>query len=567
MRLLSLPKSAGAALLAWSEQVRVALQEVDQRVNQIETRSESPTPPAQAGGVYPGSFYELAKAKTIPAHAVCRAHYVNCTTAADLTLPNARRAAWLIVQNCGTQLITIKNQAGTTLITLSSSEQCKLKVWSDSSGVLDWQVSPNKWNVSSGTYTFAGVTVSAIPSGRVIFSGTGGILTHDANFTYNSSTDQLALAATGASAGILIGGDVQIYRSAADTCLIPDRLTISPPTNTQTAADVYGILVSHTANPASATAVRTFGLAFTATASGNQNYTNSTAGITGLEGAVQHTGTGTITRAIAALFFGQSASTGTLTDMTHCYALGWDVSSGATITTWNGFRADFPRSASPGGTIGTAYGFVTHPRVFSAGTMTTMIGYGVFPLGNMNAHTANGQVRLGIDIGAMPDPGAFTGTTTAAIRIQGTAGSRDGILFSNVRLFRGASLILHTDGGLKSIHDTNGLGYGTGAGGTVTQATSKATGVTLNKVCGQITMNNAALNAATSVSFTLTNSAIAATDTVIVNIASAATADSYIVTVTAVAAGSCRIQVYNFSGSNLSEALVLNFSVIKAVTS
>lgn len=113
---------------------------------------------------------------------------------------------------------------------------------------------------------------------------------------------------------------------------------------------------------------------------------------------------------------------------------------------------------------------------------------------------------------------------------------------------------------------TLGSGYTTGAGGTVTQATSKATGVTLNKVCGQITMNNATLNAATSVSFTLTNSAIAAADSVVVNIQSAATADSYIVMVTAVAAGSCRIQVYNFSGSNLGEALVLNFSVRKGVT-
>jgi len=123
------------------------------------------------------------------------------------------------------------------------------------------------------------------------------------------------------------------------------------------------------------------------------------------------------------------------------------------------------------------------------------------------------------------------------------------------------------DGGnaIKSIHATAGLGYGTGAGGAVTQATSKSNGVTLDKVCGQITMNNAALNAGVSVSFTLTNSAIAATDVVEVNIASAASADSYHVSVTAVAAGSCRIQVRNFTAGNLSETLVLNFAVIKAV--
>lgn len=103
-------------------------------------------------------------------------------------------------------------------------------------------------------------------------------------------------------------------------------------------------------------------------------------------------------------------------------------------------------------------------------------------------------------------------------------------------------------------------------GGTVTQATSKSTGVTLDRICGQITMNNASLASATSVSFTLTNSRIAASDIPVVAIASGATANSYSVTVDAVAAGSCRIQVRNISGGSLGEALVLNFGVIKMFT-
>lgn len=110
------------------------------------------------------------------------------------------------------------------------------------------------------------------------------------------------------------------------------------------------------------------------------------------------------------------------------------------------------------------------------------------------------------------------------------------------------------------------VGYSTGAGGTVTQATSKSTGVTLNKRCGQITLNNATLNAATAVGFTLTNSTIAAVDVIALSIASAATADAYSLTVDAVAAGSCRIQLRNNSGSNLGEALVINFAVIKGAS-
>ena len=67
-------------------------------------------------------------------------------------------------------------------------------------------------------------------------------------------------------------------------------------------------------------------------------------------------------------------------------------------------------------------------------------------------------------------------------------------------------------------------------------------------------------------SFTLTNSRIAATDIIVTNIASGATVNSYKLDVTAVAAGSCRIQVTNLTAGALGEALVLNFGVIKMFT-
>jgi hypothetical protein len=115
---------------------------------------------------------------------------------------------------------------------------------------------------------------------------------------------------------------------------------------------------------------------------------------------------------------------------------------------------------------------------------------------------------------------------------------------------------------------TTSIGYPVGTGGVVTQDTNKATPVTLNKISGQITMNNATLNRASSVTFTLNNSFIAATDVVLVNIASGATADVYSATVSAVAAGSCNIQLRNHtSGTDLGEAVVLNFVVIKGAHS
>jgi hypothetical protein len=123
-------------------------------------------------------------------------------------------------------------------------------------------------------------------------------------------------------------------------------------------------------------------------------------------------------------------------------------------------------------------------------------------------------------------------------------------------------------GTFTTLNATTSIGYPTGTGGTVTQATNKSTAVTLDKISGQITMDAATLNRNTGVSFTLDNSFIAATDVVIVNIASGATADSYTATIDAVAAGSCLIHLHNHrTGTDLSEAVVLNFVVIKGAHS
>lgn len=106
------------------------------------------------------------------------------------------------------------------------------------------------------------------------------------------------------------------------------------------------------------------------------------------------------------------------------------------------------------------------------------------------------------------------------------------------------------------------LGYTAEASGTVTQLTSKSTGVTLNKSAGQITMNNAELANATNVTFTLTNSTISAKDVVVLSVSSGATAGAYNCWISGKAAGSCTITLRNLSGGALSEAVVVNFAVI-----
>ena len=110
----------------------------------------------------------------------------------------------------------------------------------------------------------------------------------------------------------------------------------------------------------------------------------------------------------------------------------------------------------------------------------------------------------------------------------------------------------------------NKAGYVTGDGGAVTQSTSKSTGVTLSKKCGQITLNGAALAADTTVSFTLTNTTVAATDIIVLNHVSGGTAGSYLLNAQA-AAGSASINVRNIPSGSLSEAIVIGFAVVKAV--
>lgn len=105
------------------------------------------------------------------------------------------------------------------------------------------------------------------------------------------------------------------------------------------------------------------------------------------------------------------------------------------------------------------------------------------------------------------------------------------------------------------------LGYTTDAQGTVTQATSKSTAVTLNKSAGQITMNAASLAATTNVTFTLNNNLISTNDVLILNVYGG-TSGSYNVWVSGLAAGSATITVRNITGGALAEAITINFALI-----
>ena len=128
-----------------------------------------------------------------------------------------------------------------------------------------------------------------------------------------------------------------------------------------------------------------------------------------------------------------------------------------------------------------------------------------------------------------------------------------------------ATGVAYADPEFITCYATQEIGYSTAAQGTVTQATDKSTGVTLNKSAGRITMNNAALAGGAAVSFILTNSLISINDTLIVCVSSNTTGSAlgaYTTYVSYLAAGSALITLRNLSGTSYSEAVIINYAII-----
>ena len=150
--------------------------------------------------------------------------------------------------------------------------------------------------------------------------------------------------------------------------------------------------------------------------------------------------------------------------------------------------------------------------------------------------------------------------TTGDVTLKSRSGSDALYVVAN-------SVNVRAKGSLTSDAAAGGIGYATGAGGTVAQGagSGKATAFTLSKVTGQITTDGANLAADTTVSATWTNTAIAATDVVAINHLSGGTIGAYSFNVQC-GAGTATLSITNRSVGALAEALVLSFVVLKGVT-
>lgn len=178
-------------------------------------------------------------------------------------------------------------------------------------------------------------------------------------------------------------------------------------------------------------------------------------------------------------------------------------------------------------------------------------------------------VSGGVGIGGNLNVGgniSLTGNVLGNLNVTGNVAGGNVIIpgiISATANITGGNLLT---GGSILLSSTGTVGYSTGAGGTVSQTGNKSTGVTLNKPSGEITMQATALNAATTVQFTLTNSTIAARDLLVMNIVGGvATGAAYNLDATC-SAGSAVISVRNITAGSLSEAIVLRYVVIRGST-
>ena len=216
--------------------------------------------------------------------------------------------------------------------------------------------------------------------------------------------------------------------------------------------------------------------------------------------------------------------------------------------------------------------FATSPTLISPalGTPTALVGTNItgtasgLTAGNV---TTNANLTGAItSVGNATSLGSFTSANLASALTDETGTGAN--VFANtptlvtpvIGAATGTSLAV--TGSLRS-SGTAGVGYSTGAGGVVIQGTSRTTGVTINKITGQITLF-AAAGTTSATTFTVTNSTVNTTDAIILTQHTGT--DLYDLMVTKTTLGSFDI-TFRTTGGTTTEQPIFNFTVIKGTDS
>lgn len=445
-------------------------------------------------------------------------------------------------------------------------------------------------------------------AGDVALRATGGVL----HLGSGSATAQLVLSGTGAAVtgtlsatgrvdthGLLVAGSDIYMQTAADANIyhmtaVADGVKLNSDNHRfgSLAGSVFAVLNSTGLAVTGALSTASTGAPLTINSTNSNDnkiiFQNAGAAV-GYAGA---TATGPILSDSAAAIRLQISTTGAA-------ITGTLTATGAISGGSSSFTGVIVNSATPilqfyNAAITTRFGYVNHNG-------TNLLIYNEVAASNITFNVAGGNVLNLNSTGAqvtgllnastgvnLPQNQAFRGTTSGgSIWDLAMVGASNHVFYGNTsiaehRSVSGTNMTLEIGAtpivtinstsvvaasSLKSTSPTGGVGYGTGAGGVVTQITSKSTAVTLTKICGQITTHNASLAAGATVGFTVNNNTIAATDVVVLSIASgASSALAYTLTAVSIAANLFGIEIRNNSTGALAEVLIINFAVIKAVT-
>lgn len=414
--------------------------------------------------------------------------------------------------------------------------------------------------VTSGTW--AGTAVSPAYGGTGVNNGTYTITVTGANRTFNQDVDSGAsptftatnfsgtassLTAGSASTSANITGGVAnqvVYQSATGTTGF-----VSAPTTSNTFLTWTGSGFSWTAGSSgTVTSVTGAGTVsgISLSASGTSSVTLTLGGTLTLSsppaiGSVApNTGAFTTLSASQTVSFSPASYNVTLAPTGSGQVIIGGNSSGAVTISPTG-SGSLTIAPSTAGTINNMSIGATTASTGRFTTVTSTVATGTAPftvtsttnVANLNASSLNGATFAspGAIGSSSASTGAFTTiTATTSIKASGTGG----------------------------------VGYNTGggAGSTVTQLTSRTTGVTINTPTGAITLFSAA-GSGTGASFTVTNSSVAATDVVVVNAKSGT--NTYLTWITAVATGSFQI-TFATTGGTATDSPVFSFAVIKGST-
>jgi len=214
-------------------------------------------------------------------------------------------------------------------------------------------------------------------------------------------------------------------------------------------------------------------------------------------------------------------------------------------------------------TLGSSIAFA------SASNARTALGLGTIATQNSNSVTITGGSISGVTFS-----GVFTGITSIESGTFTTSNAAAGVtLTGNSLTADGTDTNIDIDITPKGTGEVNITKVDIDSG-SVTQLTSRTTGVTLNTPTGEITLFAAAISGHDADEFTLTNSTIGANDVIMLSVKSGVASGTrryYQVHAVTVSAGSCVIAVGNLDNASIpaagTESPVIQFVVLKgAVT-